>query len=50
MFSLSIDRAADQLPDWKVDLMTRARRIQVQFVLTSMLIYLAMAIDLPLLA
>jgi len=43
-----IDKFADQLPGWKADLMTRAgRRIQVQFVLTAMLIYLAMAIDFP---
>jgi hypothetical protein len=43
-----IDKIADQLPGWKGDLMTRAgRRIQVQFVLTAMLIYLVMAIDFP---
>jgi hypothetical protein len=43
-----IDRIADQLPGWKADLMTRAGRVvQVQYVLTAMLIYLAMAIDLP---
>jgi hypothetical protein len=42
-----IDRIADQLPCWKADLLTKAgRRILVQFVLTSMLVYLAMAIDL----
>jgi len=43
-----IDRIADQLPGWKADLMTRAgRRVQVQVVLTGMLIYLVMASDLP---
>jgi hypothetical protein len=43
-----IDKIADQLLSWNGDLMTRAgRRIQVQFVLTAMLIYLAMAIDFP---
>uniref|UniRef100_A0A0A8XXX1 Uncharacterized protein n=1 Tax=Arundo donax TaxID=35708 RepID=A0A0A8XXX1_ARUDO len=43
-----IDQIADQLPGWKADLMTRAgRKVQVQFVLTAMLIYLAMALDFP---
>lgn len=43
-----IDRIAGQLPGWKADLMTRAgRKVHVQFVLTAMLIYLAMAIDFP---
>ena len=43
-----VDRIADQLPGWKAELMTRAgRRIQVQFVLTGMLIYIVMATDLP---
>jgi hypothetical protein len=43
-----IDKVADQLPGWKADLMTKAgRRVQVQFVMTGMLIYLAMAVDLP---
>ena len=47
-FQPIIDRIADQLPGWKADLMTRAgRAVQVQFVLTAMLIYLAMAIDVP---
>jgi hypothetical protein len=47
-WGLLIDRIADQLPSWKADLMTRAgRKVQVQHVLTSMIIYLAMAIDLP---
>jgi hypothetical protein len=43
-----IDRVADQLSGWKADLMTRAgRRVQVQYVMTGMLIYLAMAVDIP---
>jgi hypothetical protein len=38
-----IDRIADQLPGWKANLMTKARRlVQVQFVLTGMLIYMLM--------
>jgi hypothetical protein len=47
-FQPIIDRIADHLPGWKADLLTRAgRAVQVQYVLTAMLIYLAMAIDLP---
>jgi hypothetical protein len=45
-----IDRVedADQLPGWKANLVTRAgTEVLMQFVLTSMLIYLAMAMDLP---
>ena len=43
-----IDWIADRLPGWKADLLTKAgRKILVQFVLTSMLVYLAMAMDLP---
>jgi hypothetical protein len=43
-----IDKIADQLPGWKADLMTRAgRKVQVQFVMTGMVIYLAMAMNLP---
>ena len=43
-----IDRIADMLPCWKAELLTRAsRKVVVQFVLTSMLVYLAMAMDLP---
>jgi hypothetical protein len=43
-----IDKFANQLPGWKADLMTRAgRTVQLRFVLTGMLMYLAMAIDLP---
>ena len=47
-FQPIIDKIADQLPGWKADLMTRAGRVvQVQFVLTAMLVYVAMATDLP---
>jgi len=43
-----VDRIADQLPGWKAELMTRAgRRIQVQYVLTGMMVYIVMALDLP---
>jgi len=43
-----IDRIADRLPSWKADLLSRAGRcILVQFVLTSMLVYLLLALDLP---
>jgi hypothetical protein len=43
-----IDRMVDQLSGWKADLLTRAgRKVHVQFVLTSMLIYITMAVDLP---
>jgi hypothetical protein len=43
-----VDRIADQLPGWKADLMTKAgRRVQIQFVLTRMLIYIVMATDIP---
>jgi hypothetical protein len=43
-----IDRLADLLPGWKSDLMTRAgRAMQVQFVLIAIVIYHAMALDLP---
>ena len=43
-----IDKIVDQLPGWKADLMTRyGRKVQVQFVLTTMLVYLVMAIDFP---
>jgi hypothetical protein len=47
-FQPFVERIADQLPNWKADLMSTAgRRIQVQHVLTGMTIYLAMAIDIP---
>ena len=43
-----IDRIADQLQGWKANLMTKAgRRVQVQFVLTGMLIYHFMAVEFP---
>ena len=43
-----IDRIADQLPGWKANLMTKiGRKVLVQSVLTGMLIYMLMAIDLP---
>ena len=43
-----IDRIADRLLGWKAELMTRAgRRVQVHYVLTAMLVYLALAVDLP---
>jgi hypothetical protein len=43
-----IDRIADQLPGWKADLLSKpGRKTLVQYVFTSMLIYLAMAIDIP---
>ena len=43
-----MDKIADQLPNWKADLMTRAgRRVQVQHVLTRLTVYLAMAVDIP---
>jgi hypothetical protein len=47
-FQALVDRIADQLPNWKAGLLTRAgRRVQVQHVLTSMTVYLAMAVDIP---
>jgi hypothetical protein len=43
-----IEKIADRLPSWKSELLTKAGRlILVQFVLTSMLIYIIMALDLP---
>jgi hypothetical protein len=43
-----VEKIAGQLPNWKVDLMTTTgRRIQVLHVLTSMTIYVAMAVDIP---
>jgi hypothetical protein len=44
-----IDRIADQLPGWKADLMTHVghREMQVQYVLTTMMVYLSMALELP---
>jgi hypothetical protein len=47
-FQPFIDRIADQLSSWKADLLTKAgRRVQVQHVLTSMTVYMAMAVDIP---
>ena len=43
-----IDKIADRLPSWKAELLTKAgRKILVQSVLTSMTIYLLMALNLP---
>ena len=43
-----IERIADRLPSWKADLLTKAgRSVLVQYVLTSMLIYLVLVLDLP---
>jgi len=43
-----IEKIADRLPGWKADLLTKAgRNVLVQSVLTSMLIYLLLALDLP---
>ena len=43
-----IEKIGDRLPGWKADLLTKAgRKVLVQSVLTSMLIYLVMALDLP---
>jgi hypothetical protein len=40
-----IDRIADQLHSWKADLLTKAeRKMLVQSVLTSMLLYVAMGL------
>lgn len=45
----TVDRIADQLVGWKAHLMTRdVRKVQVQYVLTRMLIYLAMVVNIPL--
>ena len=43
-----IEKFADKLPSWKADLLTKAgRSILVQAVLTSMVVYLLLALDLP---
>ena len=43
-----IDKLAYLLPEWTADLMTRAgRAVHVQSVITSTVIYHAMALDLP---
>jgi len=47
-FQPIIDCIADQPPGWRADLMTRAgRAVKLQYVMTTQLVYLAMAIDLP---
>jgi hypothetical protein len=47
-FQPSINRIANQISSWKADLLTKAgRRVQVQHVLTSMTVYMAMAVDIP---
>jgi hypothetical protein len=43
-----VDQIANQLPGWKADLLTKAgRSVLVQSILTGMLIYSAMVVDLP---
>jgi hypothetical protein len=43
-----IDKIANKLAGWKADLLTKSgRKIHVQYVLIGMVIYLAMAVDLP---
>lgn len=43
-----INKIANRLPSWKADLLSRAGRLTlVQSFLTSMMVYLAMAMDLP---
>jgi hypothetical protein len=43
-----VDKIANQLPGWKANLLTKAgRSVMVQSVLAGMLIYIAMAVDLP---
>ena len=43
-----VERVADRLPSWKADLLTKAGRvILVQYMLTSMLIYILLALELP---
>jgi hypothetical protein len=47
-FQPFVDRIADQLSNWKADLLRKVgRRVQVQHVLTSMTVYMAMAVDIP---
>jgi hypothetical protein len=42
-----IDKIGDQMPGWKVDLLSKpGRKILVQYIFTSMIIYLAMAVDI----
>jgi hypothetical protein len=42
-----IDKIADQLSGWKANLTRAGRVVQVQFVLTTLMVYLIMAIDHP---
>jgi hypothetical protein len=43
-----VDKITNQLPGWKAGLLTKAgRSVMVQSVLTGMLVYIAMAMDLP---
>jgi hypothetical protein len=43
-----VDKIANQLLGWKYDLLTKAgRSVLVQSVMTGMLIYIAMVVDLP---
>jgi hypothetical protein len=43
-----VDKIANQVPGWKANPLTKAgRSVMVQSVLTGMLIYIAMAVDLP---
>jgi hypothetical protein len=43
-----IDKIANQLSGWKAELLTKAgRKVHIQHVLTGMVIYLAMTVDLP---
>ena len=42
-----VDKVVDRLQGWKADLTKAGRCIMVQFVLTSMMIYLLLALDLP---
>jgi hypothetical protein len=43
-----IDRIGNQLPGWKADLLSKpGRKIFVQYVFISMLIYLVMVVDIP---
>jgi hypothetical protein len=42
-----IDKIGDQMPEWKADLLSKlGRKILVQYVFTSMIIYLATAVDI----
>ena len=48
MFQPFIDKVADHLPGWKASLMNRAGRLVLtRVVLTTTVIYLLIAVDLP---